>query len=227
MLDDKKIKRVILILTLVFGVVFIISTLLSVKNLTNYFSRMNSSDAVIVSASTETNNINNYIYEVEFYDKDNSHVGSFTSSQEFQIDDHVTVYYNNPKELFLTRDDPSIIIVSIISLLLFIGLLFISKKRKVNVEKRNKRILKSKKLVIANIETIIRSDKNNKKYYNVVCSWVDPEDNKKYTFQSEGLDFDPTITLNMMHKNTVSVYLKKTDYNKYYVDVSDIKKNKI
>ena len=34
---------------------------------------------------------------------------------------------------------------------------------------------------------------------------------------SEDLDFDPTITLNILHMSSINVYLDKNNYSKYYV----------
>ena len=222
-------KKLLSIALLVLLIVFVLTLLVGLKNTYDYLKKVHVSDAVIVSVTDNTNNkYGKHSYDVEFYDyKDNFCSSHFNSNKNYQIDDHVTIYYNDSDKVYLHRGNPFILLISFISLILCIVLLFLTRERKVDIAKKNKKILKSKQMVEAKINNVIRNDKDNTKYYNIICSWVNPVDNREYTFNSEDLDFDPTITLNILHMSSINVYLDKNNYSKYYVDVSEIKKNKI
>ena len=228
-LDILKNRMIVSIVLLILLIVFVLSLLVGLRNTYDYLNKVHVGDALIISVTDNNTKFSNkHSYEVEFTDYKGKVVSSnFNSNNDYKINDHVIIYYKNTDKVYLHRDNPSILIISFISLILIILLLVLTKERKVNIAKKNKRILKSKKMIEARISNIIRNDKNNTKYYNIICKWNNPEDNREYTFNSEDLEFDPTITLNILHKNTINVYLDKNDYNKYYVDVREIKKNKI
>ena len=127
------------------------------------------------------------------------------------------------------RDNPVVIVIPIIciGIMIILGFLFRDNFKGVKVDKKKKKLLSSKTSVYAKIENVIRSDKNNMKYYKIVCSWVNPDDGTNYTFYSEDLDFDPTMSIRLSNKNSLNVHLDKNNYNNYIVDVNDIKNNRI
>ncbi len=221
---DKKLIKILLIL---FVIIFVISFGFSAINIFDFSKKIHSSDAVVVSATDNTSG--KYKYDIEFYDHNNNFCSStITTNRELEVDDYVRVYYNNPNKLYLERSNPSIVIVSIVSLIIIVFLLIILKHKPKPVEdKETKRLLKANNIVYAKIDNIVRKDSNQVKYYNIICKWTDPNEGREYTFVSEDLDFDPTMSIRVSNKNSLNVYLDKNDYNKYIVDVSDIKNNRI
>ena len=221
---DKKFFKMLL---LIFVIIFIISSIFSAINIFDFSKKIHSSEGVVVSATDNTSG--KYKYDIEFYDNNNNFCSStISTNKELEVDDYVRVYYNNPNKLYLERSNPSIVIVSIVSLIIIVFLLILLKRKpKPVVDKETQRLLKANNIVYAKIDNVVRKDSNQVKYYNIICKWTDPNEGREYTFVSEDLDFDPTMSIRVSNKNSLNVYLDKNDYNKYIVDVSDIKNNRI
>ena len=226
-------KRTILILLCVFVVIFFISLIFTVKNSIDFFSKVHSSDAVVVSVTENNDNTyGSYNYEIEFYDNQNNYCSnSINSDIVYDVDDYVKIYYNNSKEVYLTRSNPLVVIISIISLVAIIGLFFVYKHKPKpvvdNNTKRIKKLIKANNYVTARIDNVVRNDNNQNKYYNIICKWNDSKEDRDYTFVSEDLDFDPTMSIRVSNSSSLKVYIDKNNYDNYFVDVNEIKNNRI
>ena len=112
-----------------------------------------------------------------------------------------------------------------------IGLLFVYKHKPKpvvdNNTKRIKKLIKANNYVIARVDNIVRNDNNQNKYYNIICKWNDSKEDRDYTFVSEDLDFDPTMSIRVSNSSSLKVYIDKNNYDNYFVDVNEIKNNRI
>ena len=68
---------------------------------------------------------------------------------------------------------------------------------------------------------------HKRKVYNIICKWNDSKEDRDYTFVSEDLDFDPTMSIRVSNSSSLKVYLDKNNYDNYFVDVNEIKNNRI
>ena len=224
-------KKLLFSLLCVFIVIFLVTTVLFVINFVDYLAKLHSEDGVVISVSENNDNsFGNYSYEIEFYDYYDNYTSSIVSSNKvYDIDDYVKVYYRDPSKIYLNRRNPAIIIIPTICLGVIVVLLFLLRDnhKETAEEKEKKKLLNSKNTVYARIDDVICKERDNKRYYSIVCSWDDPKDNKNYKFYSEELDFDPTMSIRVSNKNSLNVHLDKNNYDNYVVDVNDIKNNRI
>ena len=227
-------KKSLSMLLVIFGVIFLINFLFAIINSIDYFSKVHSSEGVVISV-TENNDTTygNYNYEVEFYDNYNEFTSSsLNSNKVYDVDDYIKVYYKESNEIFLERKNPVFfIVISIISFVIVLGLLFVlkHKPRPVldNNAKRIKKLIKANNYITARIDNVVRNDNDQNKYYNIICKWNDSKEDRDYTFVSEELDFDPTMSIRVSNSSSLKVYLDKNNYDNYFVDVNEIKNNRI
>ena len=88
-------KKSLSMLLVIFGVIFLINFLFAIINSIDYFSKVHSSEGVVISV-TENNDTTygNYNYEVEFYDNYNEFTSSsLNSNKVYDVDDYIKVYY--------------------------------------------------------------------------------------------------------------------------------------
>ena len=220
-------KKVIIALLSFILIIFVVSVIFSVRNTIDFFSKIHSSNGVVLSVNENNDNeFGNYSYEIEFYDKTDDYCSvSINSNKVYDVDDIIKVYYANSDDVYLERGNPIIIIIPIICIGLAVILILLYRDNKTE-EIETKELMNENNIIFAKIENVTRKDIDDKRFYNIVCSWIDPNDSKNYTFVSEDLDFDPTMSINVSNKNSLNVYLDKNNYNNYIVDVNEIKNNK-
>ena len=78
------------------------------------------------------------------------------------------------------------------------------------------------KYVMAQIESILRDETvkvNGRHPYYVLCSFINPDDNKKYTFKSGNYveNLNEALT-----NNEVRVYINPENLDEYYVDLDSL-----
>ena len=224
-------KKVIFILLSIVIIVFLITSIITVVNTIDFLRKSHSAMGVVVSVS-ENNDVShgNYSYEIEFYDQYNNFTSSIVSSNKvYDIDDTIKLYYGSSNDIYLERRNPIIILIPIICVGIGMFLIFLLKDNyKENEEEKEKsKLLNNKNIVYARIENVECKDNDGQRVYNIVCSWVNPDDGENYTFYSEDLDFDPTMSIRISNKNSLNVHLDKNNYNNYVVDVNDIKNNRV
>lgn len=64
---------------------------------------------------------------------------------------------------------------------------------------------------------------NGKHPFNIICSWLNPEDNKTYIFKSEDLYYNPKSLITNMNLTTFPVFVNMENKKNYSVDISAIK----
>lgn len=78
------------------------------------------------------------------------------------------------------------------------------------------------KYVMAQIQSILRDETveiNGSHPYYAICSFINPDDNKEYTFRSSNY----TENLNkVLNSNEVRVYINPKNLDEYYVDLESI-----
>ena len=63
---------------------------------------------------------------------------------------------------------------------------------------------------------------NGQSPFNIVCSWLNPEDNKTYIFRSENLYYNPQSIIESMGITTFPVYIDMENKKNYTIDISMI-----
>lgn len=109
------------------------------------------------------------------------------------------------------------------------GLLFTVIAGIVLIKYRKKKLLGKQLIeegyyVDAKIESVETTNiRVNRRFtYLIRCAYHDPYDGKIYSFKSEALMFDPSPYIDF-DNDTIRVYVKRDDFTKNYVDVSEFK----
>ena len=147
----------------------------------------------------------------------NSYSSSFYEGQE------ITIYYDesNPSKIGVKSLDLLFLLFPGFGLIFFTigGVGILVKKRKIAKEK----YLKShgEKVVARYVETVINKmyRVNGSHPYNIICSWDNPVDHKKYIFKSQNLWLDPVELIREKNIDTFPVYIDRKNIKKYVVDV--------
>lgn len=63
---------------------------------------------------------------------------------------------------------------------------------------------------------------NGQSPFGIVCSWLNPEDNKTYIFRSENLYYNPQSIIESMGITTFPVYIDMENKKNYTIDISMI-----
>lgn len=77
---------------------------------------------------------------------------------------------------------------------------------------------------ITKIEQSLLQGGHGERYYYIYSQWQDPATGKKYTFESERLNFDPSTHLR--RGDTLPIYFEPSNIAGYYFDVSSLPKPK-
>ena len=95
----------------------------------------------------------------------------------------------------------------------------------VSKNKQNKKLEQSGTIIYAKLDGVEINPNvivNGKHPYNIVCSWLNPEDNNTYIFKSENLFFDPKPVIDNMGLSEFPVFIDMENKKKYKVDTSVI-----
>ena len=147
----------------------------------------------------------------------NSYSSSFYEGKE------ITIYYDesNPSKIGVKSLDLLFLLFPGFGLIFFTigGVGILVKKRKIAKEK----YLKSygEKVMARYVETLInkRYRVNGRHPYNIICTWDNPVDHKKYIFKSENLWLDPVGLIREKNIDVFPVYIDRKNIKKYVVDV--------
>ncbi len=141
----------------------------------------------------------------------------------------IDIYYDkeNPRKIGVKSLDLLCLIFPGIGMIFLIlgsgGLIAIRKKN--NLEKRLKQ---NGVMVYATyIETVMNTSYqvNGCSPYNIICEWINPEDNQKYIFKSKNIWYNPTNTIEEKKIQQFAVYIDPNNKKKYTVDVDGLLDN--
>lgn len=97
---------------------------------------------------------------------------------------------------------------------------------KVNKKRREKELKENGDVIFGTyVETVknVAYSVNGRNPYNIVCEWINPEDGKKYLFDSENLWINPQKIIQDRNINTFRIYIKPGNIKQYVIDVDEIK----
>ena len=178
---------------------------------------------IVTSKATITEIDTNNLATIEYEVNDQKYQKQITVNNK-GINEDVTIYYNknNPDVLISKPNIIKEIIMTTISSLLFIYFLI----NTIKDSKKNKRIklLKATGIYIeAIIEEVIVNGKGKPKKgkypYRVRCIYTNPNDKSVFKFESEDLYFKVNEYINEYNIKKVPIYVDKTNYKNYYIDV--------
>ena len=114
-----------------------------------------------------------------------------------------------------------------------VGFLLIIISISILVHKKRKEYIKKKLLNIGKIINATYVDKKintrigfmGQNPYNIICEWIDLNTNKKYTFKSENIWYNPQKYIDEKKIKTFKVYVKPNNMKKYYVDIREMNDN--
>ncbi len=164
-------------------------------------------------------------YEVQgkLYEEE---LGAYSSTYSEGKEIEVIYDKNNPRKV--EAEFESILFLGIFSgigsIFAIIGItglvvVCIKNKKRKEVEKTGS-IIYAKYLDVELNTTIAINGKNP---FNIICSWLNPEDNKTYIFKSENLYYNPKSIILDMNLNTFPVFIDMNNKKNYSVDISEIK----
>lgn len=150
------------------------------------------------------------------------------SQEHLAINDTLRIKYDirNPGKTIYNNHLIEILITVIISIILII--ISLPKSLKIINEYKKLKKLKQTGLVVdADItDVVIETQKNkfrNKYPYCIRAKYTNPESNEEYTFVSECTYADLKEQLKETGKETIKVYIDKSNINHYFVDLDDLK----
>lgn len=180
----------------------------------------------IISSSNKGSNTSHEVY-ISYKVKGKeyeSHINGYSSS--FYEGKEVDIYYDqkDPYRIGVKSLNLLFLIFPGIGAIFFIiggiGLL-------INLNKNNlaKRLKENGKLIYANyVECVINTSLNinGRHPYNIICEWINPEDNKTYIFKSANIWINPEMIISDRNITTIPVYINTKKLKQYYVDTTSI-----
>ncbi len=219
-------KKQLLIVFIISIITLVITFIFSIRNTIDYVTKIHSGDAIVVGIEKNKNNKIN-VYEIEFYDQKNYTIAStLKTPKKFKINDSFKVYYSSKDKIYLDRKNPIIILLYLINLGITV-FLFIILKKLYTVDSNKKKILDDNLVIFAYIDKVTSKQDGNKTLYNITFTWFNNEDRKTYTFISEDLKKDPTMSINLSNKNGANIHLDRNNYDNYIIDLDELINNKI
>ena len=148
-------------------------------------------------------------------------------SNKYVEKQNIRIYYNKkkPEKLHIdTSTNTSHKLSKIGTVIIVLGIILLIIRVKKKNYRNNLRV--SGRRIAATIQELKVNKnivKNGKNPYIVVCTWTNPEDNKTYTFNSPKVWGNPSELINIKNITTLTVYVDKKDFNKYIMDVTQLK----
>ncbi len=218
----------------IFFVVGLIFSIIGVLVCTNTFNYVNKIDTVgIISEITTYRGVdgdrayNVYVtYNVngrEYNSRLNTYASNFYEGKEIDI------YYDkdNPYEIGSKSLDYIFLVFPALGLI-FLVMGGIGIYVKVNKKNRYKKLKAyGEKIDAIYTKTIVNIGYtvNRMHPYNIICEWVNPVDNQKYTFKSENIWTNPESIIAEKNIKTFPVYLDRKNKTKYIIDIDIIRNN--
>lgn len=180
------------------------------------------------SSSTDDDEYN--VYVTYYYNEEEYSSELHSYSSDFYEGKTIKIFINkdNPYEIMWKTSKLYIPVVFYIFggiLLLISGLnIFITN----NKIKKIERIRRTGSTIVASyVGTRVdnRLTYNGKHPYKVMCSWVNPQNNVLYSFESENVWSDPTHEIEGRHIDTFRVFINPSNPYEYSVDIDNIKNN--
>ncbi len=216
---------------IIFGLLFgLVPTILSKYFITNKYTL--ETEANIVKIETRWDDIDDeydhtvyvtYIIDGKTYlAKLNSYSSSYYEGK------HITVLVD-PNNYYSAMDKSMrnfipVTFSSIGSVFLIIGLIgyvvVVSKQNKIE------RLRMSGSTIVADYEGTRMNyaySVNGRHPYNVYCTWIDPNTQRKYYFKSENVWTDITHEIEGRHIDKFRVFVNPNNFNEYLVDIDNIK----
>ena len=170
------------------------------------------------------------VYVSYYYDgiQYNSELHSYSS----------TFYEGKTIKIFINKDSPHEIIWNAskiyipVIFYIFGGVLILISGMSMFINNNNakkiERIRRTGSTIVASYVGT-REDKkityNGKHPYKVMCSWVNPQNNVLYSFESENVWINPTPEIEGRHIDTFRVFINPNNPYEYSVDIDNIKNN--
>ncbi len=209
------------------GALFIAISFIALPNVFDYENKIDTVGTITNIVRRDEDDYDVYVsYSIDGVEYE-SKLGGYSST--YHKGKQIDIYYDkdNPKNIGVKSLDLLFLIFPFLGVLfLIVGIVIVVKSD------GKKRLLQKLKetgdLVNANyIETKVNYNYtiNGRNPYNIVCTWVSPEDNKKYTFVSENLWDDPSTDIQNLNITMFPVYINPQNKNQYVVDVKAILPN--
>jgi len=138
----------------------------------------------------------------------------------------IKVYYNknNPSSVYTdTSDETANKLFKIGIGIIILGIIFFFYSKRRNKYHSNLRVSGRKiSATIKEIKVNKGITRNGQNPHIVVCSWINPEDNKEYLFNSPKVWGNPGELMSIKNISFLTVYVDKNDFTRYEVDIDPL-----
>lgn len=216
-----------------FGMIFVIVSLLFLNNYNNFIKTAVKQKAIISNITTSTNNSSSnsdshtvyvtYTYEGKEYTESLNYYSS-----SMNIGDETTIYVNpeNPGNIKGSGQQTLILVFFIIGsafviAAIIIALIFIRKKI------FNKKLLENGKLIYAEIINISVNSNvniNRQQPFIITCKWKDPQTCSEYIYKSQNIWINPEPFLKEHSIDHLIVYIDEQNPKKYFISLEELNK---
>lgn len=213
-MDSKIINRMVTIIFIIVGVIFILLGFYMYKQNTSFINNAVVTEGVVIKTKG--------FKVTALYN--NKNITFLNIKNNLKPNDKINIYCNSKTKTCksASSNDLSIffVIVGIVIFILNTLVLFIINKK----DKKEDKITHDEKNIIkGNIikverDTTIESEGKNP--YIIVCSYLDQEENVEKHYKSEALWFDAKKAIEEKQIKTLPIYIDKENLDNYNVDVS-------
>ena len=222
--EYKKFRNSVTMVFFVLAMILLIVTIFLVVK--SYLEKQN---GVAVMANVEEVNFvdDQYIIKVNYSVENKVYEQTIESKQEVTVTDLYEIRYDkdNPNELI---DSDYTIAIAITSSITLVSLAISLEEFISFVVNKNKkeRLFKEGLKVNANIIEIYVNNKayrfKNKLPYKIRLEYLNPQDNKKYVFESENIYEDMQYIIESKRITSLPVYINSKNTYEYYIDLNSI-----